>query len=81
MMFTHLASLHPARQSYWDTGLLLSCPLGAPCIFLSVSPSLWEAETAAVPKMCFHPIQKKEASIFTAETAFLLTWVFLGQVF
>jgi hypothetical protein len=31
--------------------------------------------------MCFHPIPKKETSIFTAETAFLLTWVFLGQVF
>ena len=54
--------------------MLLSCPLGTPRIFLSVSPSFWEAQTAAVPKMCFHPMLKKEASIFTAESAFLLAW-------
>lgn len=29
--------------------------------------------------MCFRPILEKEASIFTAETAFLLTWAFLGR--
>lgn len=53
----------------------------APLIFLSVSVSFWEAEVVRVPKMCFRPIRKKEVSIFTAETAFLLTGAFLGQVF
>ena len=36
-------------------------------------------EVADVPKTCFRPVLEKETSIFTAETAFLLTWAFLGR--
>lgn len=59
--------------------MLASCLLGTPLIFLSISVPSWEAEETGVPKMCFRPLLEKEASIFTAETAFLLTWAFLGR--
>lgn len=81
MMYTHWASPRPDRQKHRGPGVLASCPLGTPRIFLSISVSFWEAEAAGVPKMCFCPILKKESSVFTTETAFLLTWAFLGQVF
>lgn len=42
-------------------------------------PGRWRQQAAGVPKMCFRPIREKEASIFTAETAFLFTWAFLGR--
>lgn len=61
--------------------MLASCRLGARLVFLSISVSSREAEVAGVPKTGFRPIPEKEASIFTAETAFLLTWALLGQVF
>lgn len=60
---------------------LSSCSLGAPLVFLSISVSPQEAEVGGVPKMGFRPILAKEASIFTAETAFLFPWALLGQVF
>lgn len=60
-------------QGCWHPAFL------ARLIFLSISVSSGEAEEAGVPKMCFRPMLKKEASLFTAETAFLLTWVLLGR--
>lgn len=61
--------------------MLANCPLGAPLTFLSIRVSSWEAEATRVPKMRFCPIVKKEASIFTAEMAFLLPWAVLEPVF
>lgn len=60
-------------QGCWHPAFL------ARLIFLSISVSSGEAEEAGVPKMCFRPMLEKEASIFTAETAFLLTWVSLSR--
>lgn len=57
-----------------------SCFPGSPFMFLSISVS--SPEAAAVPKMCFRPLLEKEASIFTAEMAFLLARPPVpGQVF
>ena len=61
--------------------MLISRSLGTSLIFLSITESSQEAEVADVPKMGFRPMLEKEDSIFTAETAFLFTWVLLGQVF
>lgn len=50
-------------------------------IFLSISVSSWEVEVAGIPKMHFHSILEKEASIFTAEHAFLFPLAAPGQAF
>lgn len=56
-------------------------PLGAPLLFLSIRVLPQEAEVVRVPKMSFRPTVDTEASIFPADTAFLLTWALLGQVY